>query len=122
MSQKKTRQFWKKLIAEYERSSGITQVEFAKANGVKLSTFQRWLYKTRKESVGDLSKEIRFVELFPSKNVVSQSSKTPTVHVPQENNRLYIELPGGMAMEFQHLPTPAYLAAISHNLAKVDHC
>jgi len=37
-----SRRNWKALVAEY-RSSGLTQEEFAKLQGVSLSTLSRWL-------------------------------------------------------------------------------
>lgn len=49
MATRQGRAFWEKVIAEFE-TSGSTHREFAASRGLKLTTFQTWLYQIRKGS------------------------------------------------------------------------
>jgi len=43
------RDFWTKIVDEYEARSGETHEEFAARRGVERATFERWLYLLRRE-------------------------------------------------------------------------
>ena len=43
------REFWTKIVAEYEATSGETHAEFTARHGVGTATFERWLYLLRGE-------------------------------------------------------------------------
>lgn len=49
--ERKPRAFWEQLIAEFEESGGQHRA-FARRAGVKLGTFQHWLYRLRRERAG----------------------------------------------------------------------
>jgi transposase-like protein len=52
-----------RLLAAYE-SSGLTQKEFARREGLKLPTFTAWLVRHRRQAVGASSAAMRFNELI----------------------------------------------------------
>jgi len=65
MSNRKGRDFWKKLVAEYKRS-GETQESFARKRRITVWSLRRWLYKFRREQNGVAKsdgKGFRFVEV-----------------------------------------------------------
>jgi hypothetical protein len=111
-NKRRSREFWEKIIVKYGRSSGKSQAAFARENGVKFSTFQRWLYKLRRErdAASDAQQSVQFVEVVPSDSAT------------HDTNRLYLGVPGGVAMEFRHLPAPGYLAALSRGLTGRKSC
>ena len=47
--QRRGREFWTKLVDDYEATSGETHAEFAARHGVEKATFERWLYLLRGE-------------------------------------------------------------------------
>lgn len=45
---RRTREQWEKLIRKYERGrAGLTQVQFAREQGLKLGSLRYWLWKLR---------------------------------------------------------------------------
>ena len=52
---------WTQLVPEFE-SSRLTQVEFAKRQGIKLTTFRQGYYAARKRLRGDSTRQsVRFL-------------------------------------------------------------
>jgi transposase-like protein len=49
MSKRAGREFWSRVVAEFERSSGETHAAFAARHGVEKATFERWLHLLRNE-------------------------------------------------------------------------
>ena len=47
--QRRRREFWTKVVDEYEGTSGETHGEFAARHRVEKATFERWLYLLRGE-------------------------------------------------------------------------
>jgi hypothetical protein len=46
-------EFWAKLVAEFQRAGGTEpHAEFAGRHGVRVGSFQRWLYRLRAEEQG----------------------------------------------------------------------
>ena len=92
------------LVARY-MSSGLTQLEFAKRNGVTVSTLQYWLRK--KKTGGETAEEqFRFVEVLGD-----GSEDAPT-------GGMSMELSGGMTLRFETLPSPSYLTSVAAAFAK----
>jgi transposase-like protein len=52
MGKRAGREFWTKVIEEFEETSDETHAEFAARHGVEKTTFQRWLYLLRRERAG----------------------------------------------------------------------
>ena len=92
----KPKEYWMQMVAEFE-GSGLTQQVFAEQRQVKLSTFRRWLYLSRRSE----TPKVQFVEV---------TSKSLTFSSP---SLLKIHLDAGFVLEFETLPPPAYLAELS---------
>ena len=86
--------FWYALVEEFE-NSGFTQAEFAYQKGVNVSTFRRWLYKSRAESIEETA---QFVELS-------------TLRKPREPS-VFLSFPSGLRLEFSTAPEPSYFASL----------
>jgi len=57
------REFWAQLVEQYDKS-GQSQKEFAATRGVKLGTFQRWLYLLRREQAKvERGPQAKFIEI-----------------------------------------------------------
>ena len=54
MSKRAGREFWSRVVAEFERSSGETHAAFAARHGVEKATFERWLSRRRARGLGFL--------------------------------------------------------------------
>jgi hypothetical protein len=78
------------LISDYERS-GLTQREFARERGLKLTTFQYWLYRRSRPSPPGL------VEVQPA----DRPAEAPTHY--------RLEFPGGRALSFSGTVRPEEL-------------
>lgn len=95
----KGRTFWTPLVDEFERSSGITQAAFAREYGIKAGTFRKWLYQLRAErKVTQDTPSVRFVEVD-----TAPAPSRPTA---------VLEL-GGLRLELDALPEPAWLAELA---------
>ena len=57
---KATRAKWAALVSEYEQGSE-SQADFASRHQINKGTFQKWLYKLRREVTGQQS--VQFVEI-----------------------------------------------------------
>ena len=93
--EKRGSQFWRKLVRAYERS-GLRQQVFCDQHGIKLGTFQYWLYKTRREATGPATALVR-VEM-PNQS----AGDTP----------LQAGLPGGIVLRITPGTDPRYVAAL----------
>jgi hypothetical protein len=63
MAKRKNESYWATLIKEYERQAGKeTQVAFARRKAIKLTTFQKRLYRARQRRAGGRG-AMRFVEV-----------------------------------------------------------
>ncbi len=88
------REFWAKLVAEFQRTGGDEpHAEFAGRHGIRVASFQRWLYRLRAEQQGRRwgrrrRKEGREAARVPWPLVEVQPARAADV-------RFEIELPGG---------------------------
>jgi hypothetical protein len=59
------RDYWTRLVDQFNKSgNGQSQKVFAAANGVKLGTFQRWLYLLRRERTKtERGSQAKFIEI-----------------------------------------------------------
>lgn len=46
---RRTREQWQELVRRYEASEGVTQVEFARQQGLNVRSLRYWLWKLRSE-------------------------------------------------------------------------
>lgn len=67
------REYWSKLVREYERRApgSESQKAFADRYGVKVDTFRGWLYKVGRERTGKTPRA-RFVEVRPASAVAAR--------------------------------------------------
>jgi hypothetical protein len=88
------REFWAKLIGEFQRAGGAEpHAEFAGRHGIRVGSFQRWLYRLRAEEQGrrwgrKRRNESRRAARVPWPLVEVQPARTADI-------RFEIELPGG---------------------------
>lgn len=68
------------ILAAYERSSGLTQRDFAQREGVRYHTLTTWLRRQRQEERAAKSPMVKFAE----------------VAMPTTDARLEVNLPGGV--------------------------
>lgn len=99
-SARRTREEGEELARRF-KESGATQREFAKSEGINISTLQYWLRKKSEASGEDSG---RFIELMPGKSALCQSVGL-TVNVGRD-----------VTMRFATLPPATYLAALSREL------
>jgi hypothetical protein len=81
------------ILAAYERSSGLTQQEFASREGVRYHTLTTWLRRQRQEERAAKSPAVRFTE----------------VAMPTTAARLEVSLPGGVIVRGQDVAQVAAL-------------
>ncbi len=97
--QRRGREFWTKVVGEYEATSGETHAEFAERHRVEKATFERWLYLLRDErnKEGTGSK----VRLLPVR-----------VAVEHGEQHVRVELGGGLGLRVPIGTDPGYVAAL----------
>jgi len=91
------REFWTKVVGDYEATSGETHAEFAARHRVEKATFERWLYLLRDEREGASSK----VRLLPVR-----------VAVERAEQHVLVELGGGLGLRIAVGTDPGYVAAL----------
>ena len=93
------REFWTKVVDDYEATSGETHAEFAGRHGVERTTFERWLYLLRGER-----KELavhKKVRLLPVQVAVGDGEQP-----------VLVELGGGLGLRVAVGTDPGYVAAL----------
>jgi transposase-like protein len=98
MRKRGTREFWTKIVDEFEQTSGETHAVFAARHGVEKATFERWLYLLREER---RKRRAGAVRLLP-------------VHVAVEPNEpaVLVELGSGLALRVTAGTDPSYVATL----------
>jgi len=91
------REFWTKVVGDYEATSGETHAEFAARHKVEKTTFERWLYLLRDKRGAAGSK----VRLLP----VQVAAEHGEQHV-------VVELGGGLGLRIAVGTDPGYVAAL----------
>jgi hypothetical protein len=91
------REFWTKVVGDYEANSGETHAEFAARHGVEKATFERWLYLLRDERGGTGSK----VRLLPVQVAIGHGEQ-----------HILVELGGGLGLRIAVGTDPGYVAAL----------
>ena len=93
------REFWTKVIEEFEGSQGReTHEEFAARHGVEKTTFQRWLYALRQEHGRRAPEAVR---MLPVRLEGMHGERT-----------ISVELGGGLGLRVQAGTDPSYVAAL----------
>ena len=97
--QRRGREFWTKVVDEYEATSGETHAEFAARHRVEKATFERWLYLLRGERAELVAN--RKVRLLPVQ-----------VAVGHDEQDVLVELGGGLGVRVAVGTDPRYVAAL----------
>ena len=93
------REFWTKVVDDYEATSGESHAEFAARHGVEKATFERWLYLLRGERPERAAE--RKVRLLPVRVAVGHGEP----HV-------LVKLGGGLGLRVAVGTDPGYVAAL----------
>ncbi len=97
--QRQGREFWTKVVDEYEGTSGETHAEFAARHLVGKATFERWLYVLRGERHGRVADGK--IRLLPVQIAVGRSEQ----HV-------LVDVGGGVGIRVTVGTDPGYVAAL----------
>ncbi len=110
MSNRKKRTFadGKKIVVRLE-SSGLSQKRFAEKIGVSISALRYWVGRVRKVRKKQTGAGVQFLEVLP---------KATHAHVQQSS----IELPGGVVMKTEKLPSVEYLVELSDAMQRRCSC
>ncbi len=108
---RRTREFWKRLVEEFEAGPAISHREFCENHQVTVDGFRRWLYRIRRERRGDLScpvPSVRFVEI-----VEAEPALSPTVEHLIPGIRVTV---GAVVVETPELPSPQWLVKVAQGM------
>jgi hypothetical protein len=97
--QRRGREFWTKVVNDYEVSTGETHAEFAARHRVEKTTFERWLYLLRSERSEGAARDK--VHLLPVQVAVGRGDR----HV-------LVELDDGLGLRVEVGTDPSYVAAL----------
>jgi hypothetical protein len=97
--QRQGREFWTKVVDEYEGTSGETHADFAARHRVGKATFERWLYLLRGER-SELAADSQ-VRLLPVQ-----------VAVGHGDQHVLVEVGGGVGLRVAVGTDPGYVAAL----------
>jgi transposase-like protein len=98
--QRRDREYWQSLVKRYEES-GESRANFVRSHGVKLGTFQSWLYKIRHERA-QLTTRPPCVTPQGFVEVVAQ-------RCPDQGMRMRV---GSAILEFDRLPDTRWLSEL----------
>lgn len=98
------RAFWEATIKEYQ-SSGMKQKAFAESKGLKVSTLQGWLRRSRRET-----NAVQFIEVQQGRDTAVPSAA------------VHIDVPGGAVVRFDVLPPPRYLVKLVTSVSSSSRC
>ena len=115
MSKRIGREFWTRVVEEYEsQASEQMHWEFCEEWGLKLTTFRSWLYRLRRErlafegEVGLVPIEVTGVEL-PDVRAAGSAGEFSAVDAA---------FPGGMVLRFQAGTDPGYMAELLSSVSR----
>ncbi len=110
MSNKKRRTFAEgnEIVSRLE-SSGLSRRRFAEKIGVSISALQYWVGRIREVRKNQTGARVRFLE------VVQKVAPAP-------EQRSSIELPGGVVMKTEKLPSVEYLVELSDAMQRRCSC
>lgn len=96
MKNTKTKEEWAKLIADF-KSSGLTQAEFCRANGVNPKTFYAWLTKSKSAKKQGKSKSTQ-----PDSTPKPTANKPVKTSAPEDESHgtLNVVLPNGTELYY----------------------
>ncbi len=101
----RSRAQWAELIAE-QQQSGLTIAEFTRQRKLSETCFYRWKGEFRRESAtAVVNAPVSFVEVVPE----APSSTGAAA---------WLELGGGMTLQFGCLPDPGYICALSRSASR----
>jgi transposase-like protein len=100
---RRDREYWQSLVQRYEES-GESRADFVRNHGVKLGTFQSWLYKIRHERA-QLTTRRPCVTPQGFVEVVAQ-------RYPEQGMRMRV---GTAMLEFNRLPDTRWLSELIYD-------
>jgi hypothetical protein len=97
------RDHWVRVVAEFE-ASGEPQKDFAGRHGMRLGTFQSWLYQLRRER--------RDRRDAPKRAAREGVRMLPVVVAQGRDERIEVSVAGGAVVRFSSGVDPKYIAAL----------
>lgn len=121
MSKRIGREFWTRVIDEYEsRAPEQTHCDFVEEWGLKLTTFRSWLYRLRREqetvasdnyTVGD---ELSMVPV----EITGLDEASVTADPTEGFSPVDAAFPGGMVLRFQAGTDAVYMAELLSSVSR----
>ncbi len=107
MKQRRSAAQWRKIVAQFEATPGVTQRAFAHKHDLNEASFKNWLYRIRRQRreqalVHVSSQPPQFVEVKPEPPLFSSHSK------------MSLFVGESLILEFSHQPDVSYLASLLH--------
>lgn len=102
----------KQLVADLNRS-GLTHAKFAKKAEVPISVLQYWVTRIRKAAQAESKEAVRFLTVVPPNAPANFDTKPVTGS---------LELPGGVVLKMERLPSPEYLGELYVELQRRQPC
>ena len=122
MSKRIGREFWTRVIAEYEsRAPEQTHWDFAEEWGLKLTTFRSWLYRLRREQETVSSDKYTAGDELALVPVEVTGGEPPDITVAGsagEFSPVDAAFPGGMVVRFHAGTDPAYMAKLLSSVSR----
>jgi len=115
MSKRIGREFWTRVIEEYEsRAPEQTHWDFVEEWGLKLTTFRSWLYRLRREreTVGDE------LALVPIEVTGVDQTDVDVGGSAGEFSPVDAAFPGGMVVRFHAGTDPGYMAELLSSVSR----
>jgi len=114
-SKSEEKRFWQKVITG-QRGGKLSRIEFCERNGLKLSSFKRWVTQLNKELVKDdgCTEGLDFVQVK-----VSETKDLPVIGKFSKDAKFEIELLSGDKLR---LPLIKEVLLMTINILKGERC
>jgi hypothetical protein len=121
MSRRIGREFWTRVIAEYEsRAPEQTHWDFAEEWGLKLTTFRSWLYRLRREQETVASDNYTVGSELALVPIEVTGIDEAAVVAGSDDGFAPLDaaFPGGMVLRFQAGTDPGYMAELLSSVSR----
>lgn len=108
---KKDKQDWAGHVAAI-KAQGISTIDYARQNGLAISTLYRWQSKLQRTSAEVSKPDTLRAPAQPGKFIALRLSE-PQRLMPTEPTHCTLVLSGGLHLEMATLPAPQWLAQLS---------
>jgi len=114
MSKSNGREFWTRVIQEYEsRRQEQTHWDFVEEWGISLTTFRSWLYRLRREQ-----KEVDDQVALVPVEITGLDAAAITAEPTESLAPMDAAFPGGMVLRFQVGTNPGYMAELLSSVSR----